>query len=241
MNNIDEAVKMQQKMNSIHENTKQIQENLKSNNTPIFIELMGTPKSGKTTLTRSLKTLFERSEIDIDIRRETAEYNPISKEAESYNLWMMLELFKNLIEDIENGKGKIIIYDRGIIDRIAWLNLAVQDGSITESDLEVIKRLYGLKTIREKYKPIVYGFYTTPELSIKRKGRPGKFVNEQSLNTYNEKFLSEQNKIRKMAARYKLIETDPYEGRIEDFILDCSLNLTDLLKSLTKNKELEEK
>ena len=44
-----------------------------------------------------------------------------------------------------------------------------------------------------------------------------------------------------MAARYKLIETDPYEGRIEDFILDCSLNLTDLLKSLTKNKELEEK
>ena len=66
-------------------------------------------------------------------------------------------------------------------------------------------------------------------LSIKRKGRPGKFVNEQSLNTYNEKFLSEQNKIRKMAARYKLIETDPYEGRIEDFILDCSLNLTNLL------------
>lgn len=111
MNNIDEAVKMQQKMNSIQENTKQIQENLKSNNTPIFIELMGTPKSGKTTLTRSLKTLFERSEIDIDIRRETAEYNPISKEAESYNLWMILELFKNLIEDIENGKGKIIIYE----------------------------------------------------------------------------------------------------------------------------------
>ena len=241
MNNIDEAVKMQQKMNSIQENTKQIQENLKSNNTPIFIELMGTPKSGKTTLTKSLKTLFEKSKIDIEIRRETAEYNPISKEAESYNLWMILELFKNLIEDIENGKGKIIIYDRGIIDRIAWLNLAVRDESIAESDFEAIKRLYDLKTIREKYKPIVYGFYTTPELSIERKGRPGKFVNVQSLNTYNEKFLSEQKDIRRIASAYKFIETDQYQGKIEDFIVDCSLSLTDILKNLTKNKELEEK
>lgn len=59
MDNKAEATKMQQKMNFIQKNTKQIKENLKENNTPIFIELMGTPKSGKTTLTKSLKNCLK--------------------------------------------------------------------------------------------------------------------------------------------------------------------------------------
>ena len=57
----------------IENNIAYIKANLSKIKQPIFIELVGTPKSGKTTLVKHLESLFNKNDISIDKRRETAE------------------------------------------------------------------------------------------------------------------------------------------------------------------------
>lgn len=78
----EEYTKQIQKMNAIVEKLKAVSERLKHTDSPVFIELVGTPKSGKTTLKRSLQDLFEKAGIGVFTRQETAEYNPIAKQAD---------------------------------------------------------------------------------------------------------------------------------------------------------------
>lgn len=218
---------MQQKTEKIRRNLEKINSRINKNTPPIFVELLGTPKSGKTTLLKSLTRLFNNSGMQISSRRETAEYNPVAKDSKQYDLWMVLELFKNLLDDISNGQGNIIVYDRGIIDRLTWLENAVQNGMMTKGDLEKIKGLYGLESIKNGYRPISLGFITSPELSIKRKGSVGRYVNLESLTAYNSTLLAKQPEIARLSSDYTLIGTDRYQGRIEDFILDLSSDLTE--------------
>lgn len=228
---------MQQKIENIKKNMQMIKEKICSSTTPIFIELLGTPKSGKTTLLKSLKNLFGNNEIEVFTRRETAEYNPVEKEAKQYDLWMVLELFKNLSEDLSNKQGQIVIYDRGIIDRLIWLQKAVQDEEISKEDFDKIEGLYDLETIKE-YKPITYGFLTSTELSVRRKGSVGRYVNRETLNSYNTILLKSQDKISKLSSSYHLISTDEYQGRIEEFILDTASDIAERIAEQLERKQV---
>ena len=61
----------------IEENLKYIKTNISKMDKPIFIELLGTAKSGKTTLLNNITGIFESYGIPVQKRAETAEYNPI--------------------------------------------------------------------------------------------------------------------------------------------------------------------
>ncbi len=151
---------------------------------------------------------------------------------------MVLELFRNLSEDISNKQGRIVVYDRGIIDRLTWLENAVESGEISREDLSRISGLYNLESIRKGYKPITLGFLTSPELSVKRKGSEGRYVNLRTLGAYNKILLRSQDRISGLSSSYSLTSTDNYEGRLEDFILDMSSDLTGkIAKQLEVKKE----
>ncbi len=218
---------MQQRTEKINRNMGKIKSGITESTPPIFVELLGTPKSGKTTLLKSLKGLFCNNGMQIFTRRETAEYNPVAKDSKQYDLWMVLELFKNLLDDISNRQGQIVVYDRGIIDRLTWLENAVENGMMTKQDLEKIKGLYDLESIRNGYRPIALGFITSPELSIKRKGSVGRYVNPETLTAYNRTLLEKQGEISSLSSSYSLTRTDDYQGRIEEFILDSASDLTE--------------
>ena len=68
----------EEKLNAIITNLQSINSQLKKSKGPILVELIGTPKSGKTTLLNHVSTLFENNNIPLVKRQETAEYNPIS-------------------------------------------------------------------------------------------------------------------------------------------------------------------
>lgn len=232
---------MQQKTEELNRNMRKIKSGLNKNTPPIFVELLGTPKSGKTTLLKSLRNLFSNNDMQIFTRRETAEYNPVAKDSKQYDLWMVLELFKNLLDDISNKKGQVVIYDRGIIDRLTWLENAVENGMMSKQDLERVKGLYDLDVIKQSYKPISLGFITSPELSIKRKGSIGRYVNPETLTAYNRTLLGKQREIASLSSIYSLTNTDGYQGRLEDFILDTSLDLTQqIAKQLEAKKDERE-
>lgn len=220
---------MLEKMQKIERNLQYINKNMKGKN--IIVELTGTPKSGKTTYVQALKTMLEKSGVDFEVRRETAEYNPVSKLSENYNTWMVMELFKNTIEDSE-GKGKIVIYDRGILDRKFWLEQAKINKSMQENDVNILNSLYDLN-LNKKYKPIVVAFKTSPELSIKRKGKESIHINQKTLSLYNSIFDAGQENLKKASQAYSFFETDGYQGNIKEFIVDVTEQLTtDIVKVL---------
>ena len=63
---------MKQKMDTISRNMQRIKTGINEDTPPIFVELLGTPKSGKTTLLKNLRGLFHNNELEIFTRRETA-------------------------------------------------------------------------------------------------------------------------------------------------------------------------
>lgn len=74
------------KTNLINENMIRIKK-LITNSKPIFVELLGTPKSGKTTLLHSLVKIFNTNAIKFFSRQEVAEYIPLKQESKQYVLW----------------------------------------------------------------------------------------------------------------------------------------------------------
>ena len=229
---------LKQKIDLVKRNIEKININISENTSPIFVELIGTPKSGKTTFLKSVKNAFEQTGVTIFTRRETAEYNPVPKDSKQYDLWMVLELFKNLSEDISNGNGKIVLYDRGIFDRLTWLECDRRRNQITENDYKRMQELYKLDLMQD-YRPITYCFLTSPELSVKRKGKPGKFVNVETLTEYNNELMDECDMIKNMSSEFNIVKTDEYEGRIEEFILDLSLDMTNRISRQLEERKME--
>ena len=227
------------KIQTIDRILDEIREKVIKSDKPLFIELIGTPKSGKTTLKNAIQNAFAKKEIPIITRRETAEYNPIPKESENYNFWMILELMKNISEDLSNGKGKVVIYDRGLIDRIPWMKSDISQRKMSQEDYKRIIDMYQSNYLRG-YKPITQVFFTSPELSILRKGSEGRFVNNRILTTYNSILKQELNMVRSMSARANITVTDQYQGKIEDFIIDQISDIARDLKLEIDRSNVEE-
>lgn len=240
----EQVKKMDEQLGRIQDNLQYIRENLGKIDEPIIIEFLGTPKSGKTTLVTSLENLFNRNGVAVDKKRETAEYNPIQdKTIEEYNIWMIMELMKNISEDVSSKDPKVIIYDRGALDRIPWIETSVNDGSFPREDVDIIKGLYQSKFM-SKYKPLTYGFYTTPETSIMRKGKPGRLVNQVTLTEYNGQFVAAEPFITARSEKYTHIDTDPYQGKLNSFITDIAEKVTtdtrEIIRERIKEKEKSE-
>lgn len=220
------VLNFEQQKSRIESNLEYIRQNLSKIQEPILIELMGTAKSGKTTLVTHLKKLFEHNDIPIETRQETAEYNPIeNKDLEEYNIWMFMELMKNLSEDTSDKTPRVVVYDRGMIDRIPWIDFSVNDGSIPAKDSMLLKQLYSSDFL-QKYKPLVYEFITSPEISVARKGKEGRLVNRKNVKLFNDYMRKETPFIKSVSGKYTEIETDPYQGDIQKFIMDTAEKVT---------------
>ena len=237
MENMVEGIEQQTKR--IQSNINEIGQKLSNINKPIFVELLGTPKSGKTTLVTYLKQLFEKNNIPYEIKQETAEYNPIeNKRTEEYEMWMIMEIMKNISEDISQNSGKVIVYDRGMLDRIPWIDFHVQWGSIPLNDSILLKQWYSSEFL-SKYRPLTYGLITSPELSIERKGRPGRVVNKEYLESYNGCLNNEYDSINKCSSKYTTLQTDEYQGKLEAFIMDMIEKVTTDISEITRRFELD--
>ena len=107
-----------------------------------FVGIMGASGSGKTTLLNNITKLLTKNGIPVQKRAETAEYNPIeNKDLEEYNIWMYSELIKNLSEDMSDNTPRVVIYDRGMLDRLPWIDFSVNDGSIPNQDAVLLKQM----------------------------------------------------------------------------------------------------
>ena len=233
---------MEKQIDTIKQNLEKIKSELNKIEGPIFIELIGTPKSGKTTLTSCIKNLFEKENIPFQTRRETAEYNPIqNKKVEEYEIWMIMELLKNLSEDMSNTNQRIVLYDRGILDRIPWVDVSITKSIISEKDASIIKSFYDTNFL-QKYRPITYNLITSPELSVQRKGKPGRLVNVPNIELLNGFLQKESELIASFSQKYTFLQTDSYQGKLKEFIVDIVESITtDIVETIKirKNEKIK--
>lgn len=229
-------------INNIIDKVASISKRLEETDKPIFIELVGTPKSGKTTLKKYLSNFFKKYGVNYKAHQETAEYNPIKdKGSKQYDIWMVMELLRNITEDLSQNEGKIIIFDRGILDRIPWMKYDIDKGLMTQRDLERVTSMYDLSALDE-YRPITQIFKTSPKLSVKRKGEPGFFVNEENMEKFNGFLDESMDSITSRTSYSNFIITDQYQDNIKKFTMDCTNNILDgINQELDRRDELKKK
>ena len=74
---------------------------------------------------------------------------------------------------------------------------------------------------------------------MQRKGKEGRVVNVQNLRRYNTILKGSQQLISQMSSSYKLTETDTYQGKLEEFILDMSSYITGQIANQLEIKKSE--
>lgn len=225
--------------NRIEGNLEYIKSNIGKMEGPIFVELIGTAKSGKTTLLNNMTALLTKNGVPMQKRAETAEYNPIeNKDIEEYNIWMYSELMKNLSEDMSDLTPRVVIYDRGMLDRLPWIDFSVHEGSIPQTDSAILKNLFESEFMK-RYKPLTYGFITSPETSVLRKGREGRLVNLKSVKLFNDCMAQEDKAISAGSGKYNKIETDRYQGYLKEFIMDFADRMTSDVRDIIQERIAE--
>ena len=225
--------------NRIEGNLEYIKSNIGKMEGPIFVELIGTAKSGKTTLLNNMTALLTKNGVPMQKRAETAEYNPIeNKDIEEYNIWMYSELMKNLSEDMSDLTPRVVIYDRGMLDRLPWIDFSVHEGSIPQNDSAILKHLFESEFMK-RYKPLTYGFITSPETSVLRKGREGRLVNLKSVKLFNDCMAQEDKAISAGSGKYNKIETDRYQGYLKEFIMDFADRMTSDVRDIIQERIAE--
>lgn len=225
--------------NRIEGNLEYIKSNIGKMEGPIFVELIGTAKSGKTTLLNNMTALLTKNGVPMQKRAETAEYNPIeNKDIEEYNIWMYSELMKNLSEDMSDLTPRVVIYDRGMLDRLPWIDFSVHEGSIPQTDSAILKHLFESEFMK-RYKPLTYGFITSPETSVLRKGREGRLVNLKSVKLFNDCMAQEDKAISAGSGKYNKIETDRYQGYLKEFIMDFADRMTSDVRDIIQERIAE--
>ena len=111
----------------------------------MIIELSGLPKSGKTTIARTLRDYFVRHGYRVIERMEPAHSCPFPHlHRVETAAWVASKALADVIEASVNHKDSLVIMDRGLFDSLAFLCLLVKEGiidgqgsGISEQDINV--------------------------------------------------------------------------------------------------------
>ena len=103
---------------------------------PIFVELLGPPSSGKTTIIKELYKSLKRNGLKIKMPQEGAEVIPhTERDTPVYNIrtgLYALQIFLNLRGGHEYD---VVFFDRGIFDPYTWMIRWYEDGKLSEEDM----------------------------------------------------------------------------------------------------------
>lgn len=144
--------------------------------------------------------------------------------------------------EIEFGKDISKIVEEVSEDKsLPWKERKIKAiDKIKTASAVLLKQMFNSEFMK-KYKPLTYGFVTSPELSVHRKGKEGRLVNRKNVKLFNECMEAEKEVIKEGAKKYTTIETDPYQGNIKQFIMDLVETITeDVRENIRENIEIRE-
>jgi len=206
--------------------------------TPFVIELLGTPRTGKTTIINNVLDFFKKGGFKVSYFKElvTSEFYDTINHLPLYdrNLAIIEEIVKQLKSvrsndfesewqdqklktriktDVDTGvfdkTGDIIVFDRGIYDRLIWFRRLLNKGEISKKQYDEIVNRYS------EYLDLVdclLCYTASADVSLKRDYvsslalEQRSFMTKQNIDTYNQAMqgLIDDNIIR----NHHLIDTN---------------------------------
>ena len=158
---------------------------------PFFIEVSGTPKSGKTAHINFIKTLFKLNGFKVTHFYESAETNPIKdKISPDFNLLSLFDTLGKLLESSEDTCADIVIFERGIFDCLFWFNWFKELGKLSAKDFEFYEKLIRYKKWM-KMLDLVLVFTVDPDVALDREhtvhftNKTGRIMNTTVLTQFN--------------------------------------------------------
>lgn len=171
---------------------------LNGNNKPFIIEFTGTPRTGKSSIINVLNDFFKKGGFKVKVMEEyvsSAHYKrdilPDHKSLSlvERNLLIASAIETNLMEQIA-GDQDIILADRGLFDRLVWMQRLVNREEYSERDFNLYL---------DHYLPLIEGLvnhvvvcYTDPLTAVRRDYHqsislePRSFNTEENISEYNE-------------------------------------------------------
>ena len=204
---------------------------------PVFIEFSGTPKSGKSTCIDIVAHFFRRLEFRVLAPTEGASKRTpyyLKDDWVAFNTWSASYALTHILEGLSSSdKYHLAILDRGLFDALAWFELLLNRGEISQSDCERIHNFLLIEKWRSAI-DYVFLFKADPDTSLERENRftltdvPGRAMNSPFLEELNQAYDSVQERYKNEFRGFQTIDTSDTQdttpqttaAEVADLILD---------------------
>lgn len=135
---------------------------------PFFIEMTGSPCSGKTTAISELDTYFRRLGFRVFTPQEGAEAIRHIPRMPLYNIRTGLYALNILIDESFGHKYDIVIFDRCIFDAYCWMMYWKEKKLLNEDEKNLIQSFFLSRFWADKI-DLAYFIVCDPQAAVQRK------------------------------------------------------------------------
>jgi hypothetical protein len=166
---------------------------------PPIVEISGSPQAGKDSVLRLISEESSSLDRKFQIVESGARIAPITKDNHpELMIWTVGRLLSDISEVLaafHRGDNKVRIFNRGLFDRLAWLEVSPEFFGLHRSEAEMMQNLLlSLFVPRATFRALV--ILTPPQLTLARSDRirlgisRRRVLNEDVLSALNRCYLA---------------------------------------------------
>lgn len=183
---------------------------------PFFIELTGSPSSGKSTVIKKIDDSLRGEGFRVLIPQEGAEViRHVPRSTPLYNIRTGLYALSLLIDQMHGHNYDVIIFDRCIFDVDNWMTYWEGKQLLSASETHMVQDFFRMRFWVDH---IAAAFILTcdPEVAIKRERRvgtrkgPGQYTNLETISALNTRYQSMYQRLSPDFPQLELIDTTAY-------------------------------
>jgi len=155
---------------------------------PFNVELLGTPKSGKSTMAEAIEHTLKRSDWIVTARPEGATVvDRIKRDTPHYNLETCRYALSEVAQRMDS-EFELVVLDRGLMDGMVWMGYWLAKSKITQADHDAVNAFYGTALLRDQFDLHVY-LVCDPKVAMDRElarslsKKDGETMNLKTLTT----------------------------------------------------------
>jgi thymidylate kinase len=155
---------------------------------PFNVELLGTPKSGKSTMAEAIEHTLKRSDWIVTARPEGATVvDRVKRDMPHYNLETCRYALSEVTQRLDS-EFDLVVLDRGLMDGMVWMGYWFAKDKITQEDRDAVNAFYNTAILRSLFDMHVY-LVCDPKVAMERElarslsKKDGETMNMKTLTT----------------------------------------------------------
>ncbi|MEM7134309.1 MAG: hypothetical protein AAF702_49015 [Chloroflexota bacterium] len=178
---------------------------------PMVIEFAGNPAAGKSTAIQNLAQQMKEQGVRCELIPSALSISPLShfKTEWIFDAWIICQSINTLLETCWNSETDIVIFDRGLVDTLCWLECFKNRGMIDDETQKIVENFARIGTWFDRISlvAVMRVDFTT---ALYRKGQSGSVINQQTFSELDIAYKSVLSRLEsdKISARIIELHTD---------------------------------